>query len=81
MWCASSAAIPPAHNGQEAPMLTPTFNITAYDNVQNKRTHLFTWCRGAEQGIQRAKSEAAELGLDKYLSDYQAEPIAKGEPR
>ena len=54
---------------------TPKFTITAYDNVQNKRIDLFTWTRGAEQGIERAKADAAYHGLAKYLTDYRAEPI------
>ncbi len=56
-------------------MLSPRFNITAYNHVTNARLHLFTWCRGADAGIARAKSEAIDNGMEKYLSDYQAEQI------
>jgi hypothetical protein len=55
--------------------MQPTFTISAFCTVRQERIELFTWCRGAEAGIERAKSEAVRFKADKTLTDYRADPI------
>jgi endogenous inhibitor of DNA gyrase (YacG/DUF329 family) len=57
--------------------MQPTFTISAFCSVRQARIDLFTWCRGAEAGIERAKSDAVRFKADKTLYDYQATPIAQ----
>ena len=55
--------------------MTPKFKITAKNRITGLRMHLFTWTRGADQGIERAKRDAFEHDMESFLVDYRAEPI------
>ena len=55
--------------------MQPKFNITAKNRITGLRMHLFTWTRGAEQGIERAKRDAFQHDMEGFLVDYRAEPI------
>lgn len=56
-------------------MTNSKFNITALDSRNGKRLLLFAWCRAADQGLAKAKTEAKDFNVGEYLSDYRAEPI------
>ena len=53
----------------------PTYKITAYSNIEERRVHLFRWTSEPLEGIAMAKEHAVKFGRDEELSDFQAERV------
>ena len=53
----------------------PTYKITAYSNIEERRVHLFRWTREPLDGIAMAKEHAVRFERDDELSDFQAERV------
>ena len=53
----------------------PTYNITAYSNIEKRRVHLFRTTWSPINAIASAKKTAEQFGRGDELSDFQAEMV------
>ena len=53
----------------------PTYNITAYSNIEKRRVHLFRTTWSPIDAVASAKDTAEQSGRGEELSDFQAEMV------
>jgi hypothetical protein len=53
----------------------PTYKITAYSNIEERRVHLFRTHWEPLDAIASAKKTAKDFGRGEELSDFQAERV------